>query len=265
MRDATPSIVERVYRKLRTVVILPQFRRYVAGIDQGHPLHGLRAKIVGDASADGTEFFDHYDAYAAWAAQRIFARGTRLKTLDVGSVKMMNAVLAAAHDVTSLVLADCGDRVSSVRYIVHDVADKLPFADATFDVFTSMVALGLVGLGRYGDRVDPDCLVNLIAELDRVMKPNADLVVSVCFGRNALHFNNTWLFDIPTIERLFGNWRIVDRLVDRKSSPAALKLEFAERFSSDSSVADMPQGTYRVIFLHLKRKGATTAARTPST
>jgi SAM-dependent methyltransferase len=254
MRDATPPILERIHRKLRVLVIYPAFRRYMAGIGPGHPLHGLRARVVGDASADPTEFFDHYDAFSAWAAQRIFARGGRLKTLDLGSVKMMNAVLSAAHDVTSLVLADCGDRVSTVKYIEHDAADRLPFADSTFDVFTSMVALGLVGLARYGDRLDPDCLVNLIAELDRVMKPDADLLVSVCFGRDALHYNNTWLFDVPTIERLFANWQIVDRLVDRKSSPRDLDADIPERFTQDSSVADMPQGTYRVMFLHLKRK-----------
>ena len=81
-------------------------------------------------------------------------------------------------------------------------------------------------------------------------------LVSVCFGRDALHFNNTWLLDVPTIERLFSNWQIVDRLVDRKSSPRDLDADIAERFTQDSSVADMPQGTYRVIFLHLQRKTA---------
>lgn len=45
------------------------------------------------------------------------------------------------------VLADCGDTISRVHYVRHDVADPLPFADASFDVFTSTVSLPLIGLG----------------------------------------------------------------------------------------------------------------------
>jgi hypothetical protein len=78
---------------------------------------------------------------------------------------MMNGILSATHDFTSLVLADCGDRLSNVNYVRHDVSDALPFPDHSFDVFTSMVSLPLVGMARYGDRLDPDCLIRLVAEL----------------------------------------------------------------------------------------------------
>jgi len=261
MRDPPPPWSERIYRKLRSATLRPRLADYLAGMTPSHPLRGIPARIVGDVSADPTEFFDHYDAFAAWAAQRVFARPGRQKTLDVGSVKLMNGVLAAVHDVTSLVLADCGDRISGVRYVRHDIADPLPFAAHIFDVFTSMVSLPLVGLGRYGDRMDVNCLPRFVAELGRVMKPDADLLVSMCLGRNVLNFNNGWFLDMPTIARVFEGWRIVDHLVDRQSSPHGTRPD-GERFSKDSSVEDMTLGNYHVVFLHLRRSsGAGADAR----
>jgi SAM-dependent methyltransferase len=222
-------------------------------ISYGHPFHGIPTKLIGDASADPTELFDHYDAFAFWATKRIFARNEKLKTLDVGSVKMMSAMLSTMHDVTSLVLANCGDSISGVTYVKHDVSEKLPFPNNTFDVFTSMASLPLVGLSRYGDKLDAGCLTNLVAELGRVMKPNADLLFSMCLGKNVLHFNNAWFFDMPKLEQIFADWRIVDHLVDRHSSPSERPLGDSKRFSKDTSVEDMRIGDYRVVFLHLKR------------
>ena len=70
MRDAAPPILNRIYRKLRSLSLYPSYREYLAGIGPGHPLHGIATRMVGDASADPTEFFDHYDAFACWAARR---------------------------------------------------------------------------------------------------------------------------------------------------------------------------------------------------
>lgn len=253
MRDAAPPLLDRLRRKLGKLTMYPRFRQYVAGIDSQHPLHGIPARLVGDASADPSEYFDHYDAFAFWAAQKVRARGGRLRTLDVGSMKMMNAMLSTAHEVTALVLADCADSLSGVSYVRHDVCDKLPFPDSTFDVFTSMASLPLVGLARYGDRLDPDCLVNLVAELGRVMKPDADLLVSMCLGSNVLNFNNGWFFDLATMKRIFRGWVLVDHLVDHGSAPDGERLPAARRFDQDTSLDGIEFGDYRVAFLHLRR------------
>jgi hypothetical protein len=218
-----------------------------------HPFAGFPARFIGDASADPTEFFDHYDAFAFWAASKINERGSRCAILDVGSIKLMNAVLSTQHDVTSLVLRDCGDTLSNVRYVLHDVSEPLPFADASFDVFTSMASLQLIGLGRYGDRLDPHCLPRLVRELDRVMRSSASLIVSMCLGPNLLNFNNSWFFDLPTLERIFAGWRVADFLVDNCSSPKGSFAAVPQRFVRDAAIAGTAFGDYRVVFLHFER------------
>ena len=228
------TFLHRVYRKLRILALYPSYKRYLDDIPPESPLHGIPSRMVGDASADPTEFLDHYAAFAYWATAKIAARETPLKLLDLGSPKIFNSMSSATHDVTSVVLADCGDTISRVHYVRHDVADGLPFPDASFDVFSSTVSLPLLGLSRYGDRLDPNCLPRLVAELSRVMKPDGEMLVSMCLGRNVLNFNNGWFFDMTTIERLFAGWTVIDRLVDMASSswrPPSLP-KGGQRFSS---------------------------------
>jgi len=217
-----------------------------------HPFRSFPMRIVSDVSADPTETFDHYDAFAFWAASKIGSKQRRLAILDVGSIKAVNAVLSTSHDVTSLVLADCGDSISNVQYLIHDVSERLPFPDGSFDVFTSMASLNLVGLGRYGDRLNPDCLPHLVGELDRVLRPGGMVLVSMCLGRNVLNFNNGWFLDMDTLRAVFRPWELRDYLVDNASSPKR-RWTGGERFAKDSDSEKTKLGDYRVVFLHLER------------
>jgi hypothetical protein len=253
MKERAPPLFDRVYRKLRSLAIYRSYRKYLAGINADNPLHGIQTRLVGDASADPTEFFDHYDAFAFWAASRLPDRQAQLKILDLGSSKMMNGMLSVTHQVTALVLADCGDQISNVRYVRHDICDPLPFDDGSFDVFTSMASLPLVGLARYGDKLDPGCLGRVTAELQRVMKPHSSLLISMCLGRSVLNFNNGWFLEMPVIESLFKAWVLVDHIVDGRSGPTSASPSPSSRFTTETSVDRMNVGDYRVVFLHFKK------------
>ncbi len=252
------SLAKRALSKLRKFAIYPQYRRYCAAIGPEHPLHGIPTRLVGDAKADPTEFFDHYAAFAYWAAAKLAARAAPLRILDLGSPKMFNGMLSATHEVTSMVLADCRDTISRVRYVRHDASDPLPFPRGSFDAFTSTVSLPLIGLGRYGDRVNTDCLPALVRELTRVLSADGELFVSVCLGPNVLNFNNGWFLDLPTIERVLEGFTIVDCLVDRLSSPHGSSAGAQERFVTETATAGMRVGDYRVMFLQCRRAAART-------
>ena len=163
-------------------------------------------------------------------------------------------MLSAQHDVTSYVLADCMDRFSKVRYVRHDITDELPAPDGAFDCFTSSAALQLVGLGRYGDRLDPDCLPRFVCELDRVMAPNADLFVSMCLGPDLLAFNNSWFLSEETIRNIFSGWELKEAIVDDYSSPKTRSSRPPEqRFDCDTDIGRIAKGDYRVILCHFNR------------
>jgi hypothetical protein len=249
MKDAPPPLLNRVVRKLRSFSMRPELKAYLSSMSADNPLRGLPAQIVGDASSDPTEFFTHYDGFGYWVAKKLAREDRRHRILDIGSPKMQNAILSAFNDVTAIVLADCSDRFSAVTYVLHDVIRPLPFAAKTFDCFTSTVALPLIGLGRYGDRVDANCLPNLVSELGRVMSDDAELLVSMTLGPNLLAFNNGWYLDLETIRRVFVGWRLTEAVVDNWSSPSTvLDTDPSRRFVTPEQLPVISRGDYRVVF-----------------
>lgn len=254
MSAARPALVDRVRRKLRSFFMRGELEAYLATMSANNPLRGLPVRIVGDASSDPTEFFTHYDAFGYWVAQHL-ANGGRRRVLDIGSPKAQNAILSASHDVTALVLADCSDGLSAVNYVQHDATRPLPFPDGTFDCITSTVSLNLVGLGRYGDRVNADAIPNLIGELARVATPDAQLLASLPLGPNLLAYNNHWCFDREQIRRVFRGWRLVECLADAWSSPQAglLGTDSSRRFVKPGELPPMQAGDYRVAFYSFVR------------
>jgi len=233
---------------LRSFVMRPELDAYLATMSAGNPLRGLPVRIVGDASANPTESFTHYDAFGYWVAERLARSGRRRRILDIGSPKKQNAILSAYHDVTAVVLANCSDRFSAVTYVRHDATQPLPFPDGSFDCFTSTVALNLIGLGRYGDRIDANGIPNLISELGRVAAEDAELLVSMPLGPNLLSFNNHWCFDLYTIRNLFRGWRLEDAVADSWSVGMTGQVDDASRrFVRPDQLPVIEVGDYRIV------------------
>lgn len=256
MRDLIPPIFEKIRRKLAVIKQRTQAKKFIEAVFLDSPLYNLPVKLVGDSSGDPREFLNHYSAYGFWLANKLKASSTgkdKTSILDVGSPKMINAILSAEHDITAVVLADCKDSITNIKYVYHDVTEPLPFEDSLFDMFTSTVSLPLIGLARYGDKLDANSLVKFIRELDRVMKPDGELILSMCLGPNILAFNNGWFLDISTIQKLFKNWTLVDKLVDRWSASSGTYDESKPRFTEDTDISGIPLGHYNVIFLHFKK------------
>ncbi|MDD1518421.1 DUF268 domain-containing protein [Bradyrhizobium sp. DASA03005] len=248
----------RFVRKLRIPFMYRRLSAYLASMSADSPLKGVPVRVVGDAWGDPTELFSHYDAFGYWVAARLARTNKRRRVLDIGSPKKQNAILSAFHDVSALVLADCGDQFSAVHYLIHDVTLPLPFSAGSFDCFTSAVTLNLVGLGRYGDRIDANGIPNLISELDRVMSDDGELLISVPSGPSQLAFNNHWCFDIHLIQRLFKGWRLESVVVDGWSSPSISQSgrDPARRFVGLDELPAMRQGDYRVVFCAFVREAS---------
>jgi SAM-dependent methyltransferase len=244
-------LVKRIIFYSKKKRIKKDFKNYIARMKSDHPFLNFPKRIVGDCTSSPYEYFDYYDGYAFWLARKLREMGDNKNILDVGNTKQSNAFNSLANKVTACLLMPCHDSLSNVRYLIHDVAEKLPFADSSFDVFTSAVSVQLFGLGRYGDKLDPDSLINFVKELERVLKPNSDLIISNTFGYNCLDFNNHYVFDLPTLQNIFSPWKLIDYLIDNGSR--VKPHPYSERYTKDLSIDDYFLGDYRVIFLHFKR------------
>jgi len=65
----------------------------------------------------------------------------------------------------------------------------LPFVDGSIESISCMHVVEHVGLGRYGDPLDPDGDLKAIAELQRVLAPGGSLLFVVPVGKPMVMFN----------------------------------------------------------------------------
>jgi SAM-dependent methyltransferase len=65
----------------------------------------------------------------------------------------------------------------------------LPYEDNTLESVSCLSVIEHIGLGRYGDKVDPDGWKKACRELQRVLARNGRLYISVPIGKARICFN----------------------------------------------------------------------------
>jgi SAM-dependent methyltransferase len=94
---------------------------------------------------------------------------------------------------------------------------EMPFEDNSISSLSSLHVIEHVGLGRYGDRVEPDGYVRAAKELARVLAPNGCLLLGTPVGKERLCFDAHRIFDPQTVVDAFGSLRLVEfSLIDDK-------------------------------------------------
>jgi SAM-dependent methyltransferase len=137
-------------------------------------------------------FDPHYLHQAVWAAERIFAASPS-EHVDVGSELTFVAILAAKLPVVFVDLRPLELEIANLRTMAGDVL-ALPFADGSVASLSCLHVVEHIGLGRYGDPLNPSGTRQALAELARVLAPGGNLFLSlpigvarVCFNAHRVH------------------------------------------------------------------------------
>jgi hypothetical protein len=129
----------------------------------------------------------HYFYQSVWAA-RLIGRNHPSLHVDIGSDHRLVGMLTS---ITRIVFAD-------IRPLEMGVVDLLPVAGSILELpfgTNSLASLSClhvaehVGLGRYGDPLNPDGTREAATELSRVLAPGGDLYFSIPVGRPRVEFN----------------------------------------------------------------------------
>ena len=160
-----------------------------------------------------TPFDPHYFHQGAWLARHL-KKSNAGAHVDVGSSVMMVGVLSA-H--VPMVFVDYRPLLVQLQNLSSVAADikQLPFADNSITSLSSLHVLEHIGLGRYGDPLDPDGSARAAQELARVLAPGGRLYVSVPTGRSRVCFNAHRIFSPIALKGLFSGLQCTDfALVD---------------------------------------------------
>ncbi|MEI7451737.1 MAG: DUF268 domain-containing protein [Candidatus Falkowbacteria bacterium] len=170
--------------------------------------------ILGEDTAN-TGFDRHYIYHPAWAA-RIIAHNKPEFHVDISSILNFSTILSAFIPVH---FYDYRPAAVILDGLTTDHADllSLPFANNEVKSLSCMHVVEHIGLGRYGDKIDPMADIKAINELKRVLAFNGDLLFVVPIGRPKLAFNAHRVYSYAQIIDYFKELRLVEfALIPRK-------------------------------------------------
>ncbi len=146
----------------------------------------------------------------AWAFERIVQRRPQAH-VDVGSHHKFLALLSKVVPVTMVDIRPLSLPLDSLQFRQGSILD-LPFEDGSVSSLSSLCVVEHIGLGRYGDPLDPHGTEKAITELKRVLASGGDLYLSVPFDDiNRIYFNAHRSFSEAYILELFGSLKVIQK------------------------------------------------------
>ncbi len=160
-----------------------------------------------------TGFDAHYLYQSVWASTRI-ASAAPTAHVDVGSDIRFVCNLTAHSDVTFLDIRPLEIDLPRLRSIAGSIL-SLPLEDMTQESVSCLHVTEHVGLGRYGDPVDPEGTHKASLELQRIVAPGGRLYLSLPVGRERTCFNAHRIHSASSVPRLFPELELIEfSLVD---------------------------------------------------
>lgn len=167
-----------------------------------HPALLDKGKTAGGASG-------HYFHQDLWAARRIFQRNPSIH-VDIGS--RIDGFVAHVASFRPIVFLDLRrlPAVPNLKPMIGTLL-QLPFADRTVPSLSCLHVVEHIGLGRYGDPIQPNGHLAAMRELARVA--GGDLYIGVPIGRERVCFNAHRVLAPETILHAFAELELVSQAV----------------------------------------------------
>lgn len=151
----------------------------------------------------------HYFLQDLWASRHVFMRNPG-KHADVGS--SLSGFVAHVASFCSVVYVDIRPLECCVPNIVWQNGSivDLPFKNDSVESLSCLHVIEHVGLGRYGDPIDPNGWLKGLDELSRVLSPGGQLLVGTPIGKRRLQFNAHRIFRPEDITQALSNLRLLE-------------------------------------------------------
>lgn len=196
----------------------------------------LRFKDVYPCLYDNTKYtsFDrHYIFHLSWAA-RILAITKPKEHIDISSSLYFCSIVSAFIPIKFFDYRPANLNLSN---LVSDHANlfKLHFPDEYASSLSCMHTIEHIGLGRYGDPIDPEGDLKAINELKRILSKGGNLLFVVPIGKPRIMFNAHRIYSYDQIIDFFSDFQ----LMDFSLVPDDKKLGFIQ--NSNKTMADEQQ------------------------
>ena len=155
-----------------------------------------------------TNFDIHYIYHPAWAT-RIVRKINPEFQVDISSTLFFSSILSAFIPVKFYDYRPANIKLSNLTSEAADLT-CLPFKDNSIDSLSCMHTIEHIGLGRYGDPIDPNGDLKAINELKRVLAKGGNLLFVVPIGKPKIQFNAHRVYSYAQIVNCFKNLELVE-------------------------------------------------------
>lgn len=180
-----------------------------------------------------TSFDSHYVYHPAWAA-RILAESKTRQHVDISSTLHFCTLVSAF---LSVKFYDFRPAELHLPGLTSEVADllALPFSNNSIDSLSCMHVVEHVGLGRYGDRLDPGGDLTAISELKRVVSKGGSLLFVVPIsGKPKILFNAHRIYNYEQITGYFEGFELKEFSLIPDNNPGRGIISHATKEQSDA-------------------------------
>lgn len=145
----------------------------------------------------------------SWAAKHIFDMKPS-HHYDIGSSAKTIGILSQFTPITMIDIRPIELELPNLFFKKGSILE-LPFKDNSIETLSSLCVVEHIGLGRYGDHLDPFGSEKAIKELKRVLKVGGVILFSVPVdSENKIYFNAHRAFTRDYILELFDGFEVLD-------------------------------------------------------
>ena len=203
--------MEPVFNPVRAARAIPGYARFVRDWTRYRRMEGAEPTKLIDTyplvdDATGTSrILRHYFHQDRWAFRKIHESGVT-EHVDVGSRLDLLGFLSVICRVTFIDIRPLTVPVENLESRQGSILE-LPYPDHTVRSLSCLHVAEHIGLGRYGDALDPQGTRKACAELARVLAPGGNLYFSLPVGKPRLCFS---AHRIHTPDQILGYFPSLD-------------------------------------------------------
>ena len=219
----------------REAVYLAEFAEYCK-LPGAEPRFAMRPCLE-ERTAE-TELDQIYFIHDTWAFSRIYVLCPKV-IVDVGSSSLLVGLLACLMPTISVDIRPLPVTLGQLSRVKASITD-LPFADESIELLNCLSVIEHIGLGRYGDKLDPLGSVKAFAEVTRVVKKGGHFILAIPAAVKAsCCFNAHRIFAIEEVKAALSQFAIVGEMWINPQLQGANRLEDLKEFQAWIWCADL--------------------------
>ena len=153
-----------------------------------------------------TGFDRHYVYHTSWAVRKVKEFNPQ-KHVDISSTLYFCGTLSAYMPVEFYDYRPAELKLSNLQSRHADLT-KLPFENNSIHSLSCMHTIEHIGLGRYGDPINPTGDIQACFELSRVLQPEGQLIFVTPIGKPKIEFNAHRIYSYEQVLKLFPNLQL---------------------------------------------------------